>query len=158
MAVNHILMARRDLHRNNVPWQFGSECQLARCTDRAVFGHKDRSAAGHALQNAEQTSAAGELRVCCHLDGGPHPGEFSRFRDDGLVWFKNKFQDRHGGAGDAALHCSLLDGFYVNWRTLFPASLAVHYKEEIQVQSRVFTAEVLPIAHRTAACISALCR
>jgi hypothetical protein len=66
--VNHVLVSGRDLDRNNMPRQFGCECQLAWRADGAVLVHVDRAAARHALQDAEQASAAGELRMRCHLD------------------------------------------------------------------------------------------
>ena len=104
VAVNHVLVSRRDFHGDDVAGKLGREGELAGGADGAVFGHKDGAAAGHALEHAEQSSAAAELGVRGHLDRTTHPREFARFGDDGLIGFQGKFQDGHGGASDAALH------------------------------------------------------
>src|SRR6185437_4893383 len=88
VAMDHVLVPGRDFNRNDVSGQLGGERNLARRADGAIFGHEQRSAASHALQHAEEASAAGELRVRGHLDGAAHPRKFSRLGDDGLVRFQ----------------------------------------------------------------------
>jgi hypothetical protein len=78
---------------------------VANASSPGVFGHEDGAAAGHALEHAKEPSATAELGVGGHLNRTAHPRKFSRFGDDGLIGFEGEFQDGHGGAGDAALHC-----------------------------------------------------
>src|SRR4029077_17337636 len=104
LAVNHVVVPRRNLDGNDVPRKLGGESQFSRSSNGAVFRHENRSAAGHALDDSEETAATAELRVRRHLNGTAHPGEFSSLGDDGLVGVEDKFQNRHRRAGDAALH------------------------------------------------------
>ena len=102
--MNHVLVARRNFDGNDVAGELGGEGQFSRGAEGAVFGHEDGAAAGDALEDAEESSAAGELGVGRHLDRAAHPGELSGFGDDGVVGIKSEFENGHGGAGDAALH------------------------------------------------------
>jgi hypothetical protein len=41
VAMNHVLVSRRDFHRNNVPGQLGRKRHLAGDAGGTIFGHKD---------------------------------------------------------------------------------------------------------------------
>src|SRR5579872_926048 len=108
-------MSRRDFDWNDVAGKFGGKGEFADCAEGAVFGHKDGAATGNAFDHAEETAATSELRVRRHLDGAAHPGKFSGLGDDRVVGIEKKFEDRHGGSGDAALHeCAPIDERPVN--------------------------------------------
>src|SRR5580765_3956470 len=111
--MNHVLVARRNFHGNDVTGKLGGKCEFAGPANAAIFGHENRSAACHTLDHAEQAATTTELRVCCHLNRTAHPGKLSGFGDDGFVRFEDELQDGHGGTGDAALHvCSFEKGEY----------------------------------------------
>src|SRR3984957_17784772 len=113
VTVNEIFLRRTYFNRHNVPRHLRGEGEFSGKTRRAVFSHKQRSAAGHALQDAEDSAASAKLRVRGHLDRTRHPGKFSGFGNDGLVGIKNEFEYGHGCPGDAALHDgSLLGGTF----------------------------------------------
>jgi len=65
--VNHVLVAGADFDGDDVTGKFGGECQLAAHAAGAIFGHKQRSAARHALDSAKDASASAHLRVSGHL-------------------------------------------------------------------------------------------
>src|SRR4051794_32917416 len=88
--------------------QLGSKSNLARSAISAVFGHKNRTSAGHPFQHPEKPTATGKLGVRGHLDGTAHPRQLSRLRDDRFIGLKYEVQNGHGGTGDAALHKFLL--------------------------------------------------
>jgi hypothetical protein len=102
--MDHVFVSRSDLNGYDVARKLGSEGKLACGADGAVLGHEDGSAAGHALQDAEDSAPATKLRVRRQLDRTAHPRELSGFGDDGLVGFEGEFQYGHGGAGDPTLH------------------------------------------------------
>src|SRR5580658_97783 len=104
LTVNHVFVAGRDFDGHDVAGEFRGEREFAGVADGAIFGHKNGATAGYALEHSEDASAAAELGVRGHLDRTAHPGEFSGFGDDAFVRFEGKFQNGHGGAGDAALH------------------------------------------------------
>src|SRR5215467_6255861 len=104
MAVNHVFVTRRNFDGNDVAGKFGGEGQLTGDADGTVFGHENGATAGNAPDHAKEASTAGELGVRGHLDGTAHPGKFTRLGDDGFVRFECELQNRHGGAGNAALH------------------------------------------------------
>jgi hypothetical protein len=104
VAVDHVVVRGGDFYGDDVAGEFGGEGKFADGALGAVFGHEDGAAAGYALEDAEEASAAGELGVRGHLDGAAHPGKFSGFGDDGLVGLEQKLENWHCGAGDAALH------------------------------------------------------
>src|SRR5207244_12263802 len=104
-----VVVSLRKLDWHDVPRKHRSKRNFARRTGGAVFGHENRASASHSSQHAEQTSAAGKLRVRGYLDGTAHPRKFSCLGDDRLVGFERELQDRHCGSGDAGLH----EGSYV---------------------------------------------
>src|SRR5215472_12105350 len=92
LAMDHVLVPGCDLDGHDMPGKLGGERQFAGKSHGAVFRHENRSAAGHAFDYTEEPASAGELRMRSHLDRGAHPGEFSGFRDDGLVGLEDEFQ------------------------------------------------------------------
>src|SRR5215469_17456214 len=104
MAVNHEVASGRYFDGKDMARQLSCKGKFAGGTDGTVFGHKDRSSAGHALEYSEQAAASGELSMRGHLNGTAHPGKFSGFGDDGFVGLKDKLENGHGGAADATLH------------------------------------------------------
>src|ERR1700679_1936479 len=104
VTVNEIFLRWTHLNRHNVPRHLRGEGKFSGKTRRAILRHEQGSAAGHALQDAEDSAASAKLRMRGHLDRTRHPGKFSGFGNDGIVRFENEFEYGHGGAGDAALH------------------------------------------------------
>src|ERR1700722_19660533 len=117
VTVNEIFLRRTHLNRHNVPRHLRGEGQFSGETRRAILRHEQCSAAGHALQDAEDSAASAKLRVRGHLDRTRHPGKFSGFGNDGLVRVKNEFEYGHGSPGNAALHdFSPGENFFGCWR------------------------------------------
>jgi hypothetical protein len=108
VTVDQVLVTWADLDRHDMAGDAGGKGDLAGGTDRAVLGHKERSAASDALDRSKETAAAGVLGMGGHLDGGGHPGKFAGLGDHGVVWAESEFKDWHRGAEDAVLHLFLL--------------------------------------------------
>jgi len=110
VAMDHEFVAGADFDRDDVAGDAGGECDLAGCSEGAVFGHEEGAAAGYALECSEKAAASAELGVCGHLDGLAHPRKLSGLRDYAVVVVKKEFEDGHGGADNAVLHELLLWG------------------------------------------------
>src|SRR5580692_547885 len=122
VTVNQVFLRWAHLDRHDCPRHLRGEGEFSREAGGAVFGHKQRSTAGHTFQDTEDSTTSAELRVRGHLDGTRHPGKFSSFGNDGFVGFEDEFEYGHGRPGDAALHDGSLSwrNFFACWRRLRP--------------------------------------
>ncbi len=102
--MDEVFAARCDVDRHNVARHLGREGDFTYAADRSIFRHEETAAAGNAFEHAHQAAAPAKLGVRGHLDGCAHPGKFTSFGYDGVIVIKQEFEDRHGGADDAALH------------------------------------------------------
>ena len=95
----------------------------------AVLGHEDRSAASHALQDAEQASAAGELRVRCHLDGAPI--QESSPASEMIVSFGSRMNSRTGMVVPVMRLCIAVSYVVVTWSEGFCSALRFYEIAEV---------------------------
>jgi len=88
VAVNQILVSRRDVDLHDLARNLGRERNQAVRTCHAVFGHKNTAARKRAAQHAEHALRSGGHRRRVELHVGGHPRKLTGFRDDLVAGFK----------------------------------------------------------------------
>jgi hypothetical protein len=68
VPLNHVLMPGTDFERHDVARKLSGERQFSSRSNGAIFRHEERAAAGHALEDAKESSATTHLGVCRELD------------------------------------------------------------------------------------------
>src|SRR5450631_3176229 len=104
MPVDHVLMSRTNLNRQNVSRNLRGKRHLSTRPHRRVLRHEKGSATSHAAKHSEQTAAATQLRMCVQPDVAAHPGKLARLGDDSFIRFKTYFEHGHCRAYNLTLH------------------------------------------------------
>ena len=120
--MNHVSLVGSDIDRQNMSRHPGGESKQARFALSGIFGHKNRSAACHALEHPKEPPAP-ELRAGLKLNGAAHPRQFSRNSHYTFAGLKLEFEDGQCRANNAVIHELRVNAglLRLNQKRAFPA-------------------------------------